>query len=354
MYPTNLLTAALCLAGTACSAITASAGDPAPPAGASGYHLASTWKVGGAGRWDYLTMDGQAGRLYVVRTDRVQVLDTGTGKVVAEVPGLDGGHGVALVPELHRGFVTSGHAGMVIAFDLSTLARVGEPIAVGQKPDAILYDPASKHVFAFDGGSDAATVIDPATNKVVATIPLGGAPESPASDGKGTVFVNLEDKSETLAIDAQTNAVTRRWPLAPGEAPTGLAFDQAKGRLFAGCANAKMIVLDVASGAHLAELPIGQHVDACAFDPALGFAFASNGDGTLTVVQESVAKPGEFRVVDNVPTQVGSRTMALDPITHAVYLATASFEPASAPGTGEKPKRPAIVPESFAILKFVR
>ena len=316
--------------------------------------MEATWKTAGDEGWDYLTFDPETNRLYVTRTDRVQVIDATDGTLVGEVPGLDGGHGIALVPELHRGFATSGKSDTVVVFDLQTFKTIGEPVAVGKKPDAIINDPASKHVFAFDGDGESVSVIDPATTKVIARIPLGGGPEYAAADGKGMVFVNLEDKSEILAIDTGKNIVTQHWPLAPGESPSGLAIDPARRRLFAGCRNEQMAVLDADTGKHLAALPIGKGVDACAFDPGTGFAFASCGDGTLTVVREDPAKADEFPVVEHVKTQRAARTMALDPKTHAVYLAAADFESAPTPAPGEKPKRPKIVPGSFVILKFVR
>ena len=319
----------------------------------AGYHLEATWKVGGEGGWDYLAFDPEAHRLYVTRTDRVQVIDGNKGTLLGEVSGLDGGHGTALVPELNRGFASSGKSGTVIVFDLQTLKVVGAPIPVGKKPDAIIYDPASKHVFAFNGDSKDASVIDAATAKVVATIPLGGGPEFATADGKGQVFVNLEEEGETLAIDTQKNVVTHRWPLAPGESPSGLAMNAAGHRLFAGCHNEEMVVLDAESGKVLATPPIGKGVDACAFDPGTGLAFASCGDGTLTVVQEDPAKPGAF-TAEKIATQRGARTMTLDPKTHAVYVATADFEPAPTPAAGEKPLRPKAVPGSFVVLKFVR
>ena len=327
--------------------------SPPVVADAAGYHLEATWKVGGEGGWDYLTFDPQSRRLYVTRTDRVQVIDGDKGMLLGEVHGLEGGHGVALAPELNRGFASSGKSGSVIMFDLQTLAPVGGPIPVGRKPDAIIYDPATKHVFAFNGDSKDASVIDAATAKVVATIPLGGGPEFAAVDGQGGLFVNLEDEGLTLAIDTQKNAVAQRWPLAPGEGPSGLAMDPARHRLFAGCHNAQMAVLDAASGKVLATPPIGKGVDACAFDPGTGLAFASCGDGTLTVVREDPAKPGAF-IAEKINTQRGARTMALDPKTHAVYLAAADFEAAPTPAAGERPARPKIVPGSFVVLKFVR
>ena len=326
--------------------------SPADP-GASGYHLAATWKPGGDGGWDYLVFDPQTRRLYVTRPDRVQVIDGDKGTLLGEVPGLDGGHGVALAPEFNRGFASSGKSGTVIVFDLKILQPIGAPIPVGKKPDAILYEPASKHVFVFNGESKDASVIDAATARVVATVPLGGGPEFAVADGKGGLFVNLEDENETLAIDTQKNVVTQHWSLAPGESPSGLAMDPAKHRLFAGCHNKQMAVLDAESGKVLATPPIGAGVDACAFDPGTGYAFASCGDGTLSVIREDPAKPGGF-VTETTHTQRGARTMALDATTHAVYLATADFEPAPTPAAGEKPKRPQMRPGSFVVLKFMR
>ncbi len=327
---------------------------PPPVPSAPGYHLEAKWKPGGDGGWDDLTMDSQAQRLYVARTGSLQIIDTERGTLIHALPGLDGGHGVALAPELNRGFVTSGRSGTVVVFDFTSLRSFGDPIAVGQKPGAVAYEPLTRHAFVFNGESNNASVIDAATSSVVATIPLDGTPEFCVSDGRGMLFVNLEDKNEILAVDARKNAVVHRWPLAPGTEPTGLALDPIKHRLFAGCRNGLMIVLDAPSGQCLAQLSIGKGVDACAFDPGTGLAFASCGDGTLTVAQEDPAKPGEYRVVETVKTQRGARTMALDPLTHAVYLAAADFEAVPASPAGEAPQRPKIIPGSFVLLKFTR
>ena len=327
---------------------------PAAAPGASGYHCEARWKPGGDGGWDYLTLDSQAHRLYVARTDCVQIIDTESGALVRAIPGLDGGHGIALAPELNDGFATSGQSGTVLKFNLTSLRSYGAPIVVGRKPDAIVYEPFTRQVFVFNGESNDASVIDPVKAAVIATIPLGGAPEFAVPDDRGTLFVNLEDKNEVLAIDAQKNTIAHHWPLAPGAGPTGLAIDPIKHRVFAGCRNGRMIVLDAQSGRHLADLPIGQGVDACAFDPGTGFAFAACGDGTLTVVQEDPAKPGKFLVVEVVKTQRGARTMALDPKTHAVYLAAAGFEAAPALTTSGTPPHPAMMPGSFVLLKFTR
>ena len=335
----------------ACAQQPATPAAQTPPAASSGYHLDATWKIGGEGGWDYLCFDADARRLYIAREDRIQVIDADTGALAGEVPGLDGAHGVALVPALGRGFASSGKSDAVIIFDLKSLKPVGTPVRVGNKPDAIVYDPASKHVLAMDGKSGDATVIDPESGKVLATVALGGKPEFAAADGKGTVFINLEDKSEIVALDTSANSIRQRWPIAPGESPTGLSIDVEKHRLFAGCANEKMMVLDAGSGKVLAALAIGKGVDATAFDPGTGFAFASNGDGTLTVVEEGAQ--GEFQVVENVKSQPGARTMALDLKTHAIFLAAASFQGPIVAGGG-KHQRPPMVPGSFVILKFVR
>jgi DNA-binding beta-propeller fold protein YncE len=315
-------------------------------AGPSGYKLAATWKPGGEGRWDYMAFDPAKGRLFIARENRIQVLDATTGALLGEVPGLNGAHGIALVPGTDRGFATSGRDGKVIVFDLTTLKPVADPITAGTKPDAITYDLASNRVFAMNGGGHDITVIDPVTAQVTGAIPLPGAPEFAVSDGGGHVYVNIEDKSETVAIDAQTLKVESVWPLAPGVGPTGLSIDPVGHRLFAGCANKNLIVLDDAMGKVLAALPIGAHVDATRFDD--GYAFSSNGDGTLTVAAADAS--GQFKVIDTVPTKPGARTMAVDPKTHAVFLCTADFGPPDATSHG----RPVPLPGSFVVLKFTR
>ncbi len=317
----------------------------------SGYHLTATWKLGGGEGWDYLTVDPAAHRLYVARQNRVQVIDTGSGAVVGEVKGVDGAHGIALVPALGKGFATAGKSGTVVVFDLKTLAAVGEPIRVGKKPDAIVFDAASGHVFACNGDSGDVSVIDPGSGNVLATIAVGGKLEFAVADGKGAVFVNVENKSEVVRIDTQTNNVEKHWPLAPGETPTGLAIDAAGRRLFAGCENNKMIVLDADSGKVVSAIPIGKGVDATGFDAGTKDAFSSNGDGTLTVATQA---PDGYRVVENVYTKQGARTMALDPQTHAVYLVAADFEPTPEPSAGQGRSRPRIVPGSVVVLRFER
>jgi hypothetical protein len=325
---------------------------PAGAAGPSGYHLLKKIPLGGEGGWDYINFDSATRRLFISRGTKVVVLDVDSGKVVGEIPNTEGVRGIALAPDLGRGFTSNGRAGTVTIFDLKTLAVIGSAQA-GTNPDAIIYDPASKRVFAMNGRSQNATAIDGATGSVAATIPLAGKPEFAAADGAGHVYVNIEDKSEEQQIDSQKLAVTATWPLAPCEEPSGLAMDAAHRRLFAGCDNKMMAVVDADSGKVIATPAIGEGVDANGFDAGTGFAFASNGrSATLTVVHEDA--PDKFTVTEDVPTQRGARTMTLDPKTHEVYLVTADFGPPPA-ATPENPHpRPQILPNSFVVLVFGR
>jgi YVTN family beta-propeller protein len=341
-----LLIAATLLTATAASSVTARCRQPS-----SGYHLKSRIELGGEGGWDYLTVDERARRLYVSRSTRVVVVDVDSGKQVGEIPDTAGVHGIAIVSDLNRGFTSNGRDGSVTIFDLKTLKSLGK-VKVETNPDAIIYDPANRRVFAFNRGSSSASAIDAATGTVVGTVPLEGHPEFAASDAKGTVFVNLDNKSEVVAIDSKSLQVKARWPLAPGEDPSGMAIDRKNGRLFIGCGNKKMIILDTSNGHVVADFPIGGGVDATAFDPETKLAFSSNGEGTLTIVQED--SPSKFHLVENVTTQRGARTMALDPKTHRVYLATAQFGPPPAPTADRPHPRPTIVPGSFVILVFER
>jgi len=276
------------------------------------------------------------------------VLDLDSDQSVGEIPNTQGVHGVALVPELHRGFTSNGRSSTVTIFDTKTLAVLAEIKVTGENPDAILYDTVSRRVFTFNGRGKNATAIDAASQAVAGTVDLGGKPETAASDGKGRVFVNIEDTNEIVVLDSKALKPEARWSLAPCEEPTGMAFDGAHGRIFVGCHNKKMMVLDSNNGHIVATLPIGEGVDANAFDAKSALAFASCGDGTLTVARED--SPDSFHVVENVATQRGARTMALDEKTHRIYLATAEFGPPPPP-TAERPNpRPSIVPGSFTIL----
>jgi YVTN family beta-propeller protein len=312
-----------------------------------GYHVTSRFKLGGEGGWDYLTFDAKGGRLFISRSTHVMVVDVDKGTVVGDIPDTQGVHGVALVEDLNKGYTSNGRTSSVTVFDLKTL-KVLKQIPVGKNPDAILYDPASKRVFTMNGASNDATAIDARTDTAAGTIPLNGRPEFAVSDERGHVFVNLEDKSTVVEFDPVKLAVLARWPIAPGEEPSGLAIDRKHARLFSTGANKTLVVLNAETGKVVASLPIGGNVDGAMFDPETGLAFSSNGDGTLTVIHED--SPDKFTVVGNVTTQRGARTLALDTKTHRVYLVTAEFGPPPAP-TPERPRpRPSIVPGSFTLL----
>lgn len=313
-----------------------------------GYHVVTTYKVSGDGGWDYLIADPATHRLYISRGTHVMVIDADTGKSVGDVADTPGVHGIALAPELGRGFTSNGREGTVSIFDIKTLATSNKVKVGGENPDAIIYDPATKRVFTFNGRSHDSTAIDAATGKVLGLIKLDGKPEFAASDGKGEVFVNIEDKSELTAIDANKLEVKNTWPLDPCEEPSGLALDREHRRLFAGCDNKMMVVVDADSGKVLATPAIGEGVDATQYDPGTGLAFASCGEGVLTVIKEQT--PDKFAVVENVPTQTGARTMAVDTKTHTVYTVTAQFGPPPAPTTENPHPRRSIVPDSFVVL----
>jgi DNA-binding beta-propeller fold protein YncE len=278
----------------------------------------------------------------------VIVLDADSGKNVGDIPDTPGVHGIALAPELGKGFVSNGREGTVTVFDLSTLAPSGSKIKVGENPDAILYEPATKRVFTFNGRSQDSTAIDAASGKVLGTIKLDGKPEFAASDGKGEVFVNIEDKSELTVIDPNKLEVKTKWPLAPCTEPSGLALDRKNRRLFAGCDNKMMAVVDADSGKVLATPAIGEGVDATAYDDETGLAFASCGEGVLTVVRED--SPQKFSVVENVKTEPGARTMALDTKTHNVFTVTAKFGPPPAATADNPHPRRTILPDTFEVL----
>ncbi len=329
------------------ASLTLLAAATALAAAGPGYKVINTYKVGGDGGWDYLTADSAARRLYISRATHVIVLDLDTGKTVGDIADTPGVHGIALAPELGRGFVSNGREGTVSIFDMKTLATSSK-VKVGDNPDAILYDPATKRVFTFNGRSQDATAIDATDGKVLGTIKLDGKPEFAASDGKGEIFVNIEDKSELTVIDPAKLAVKQSWPLAPCKEPSGLAMDVKKRRLFVGCDNKMMAVVNADTGKVLATPAIGDGVDATAFDDETGLAFASCGEGVLTVVREE--SPDTFSVAENVPTQAGARTMALDTKTHNVYVVTAKFGPPPAPTADNPHPRRTILPDSFVVL----
>ncbi len=329
------------------SIISVSLAAVALAAAGTGYHVVTTYKLGGEGGWDYLTTDSDARRIYISRGTHVMVVDADSGKIAGDIADTPGVHGIALAPELGKGFTSNGREGTVSIFDMKSLATSSK-VKVGDNPDAILYDPATKRVFTFNGRSQDSTAIDAASGKVLGTIKLDGKPEFAASDAKGEIFVNIEDKSELVAIDPNKLEVKAKWPLAPCTEPSGLSIDRKNRRLFVGCDNKMMAVVDADSGKVLATPAIGEGVDATAFDAGTGLAFAScGGDGVLTVVKEE--SPGKF-TAENVPTQKGARTMALDSKTHNVFVVTAQFGPRPA-ATADNPRpRPPMLPDSFVVL----
>lgn len=305
-----------------------------------------TLKVGGDGGWDYVTLDPEARRIYVPRGTRVMVLDL-EGKSVGEIPNTAGVHGVAIARDLDRGFTSNGRANAVTVFRLSNLEVLQEVKTTGENPDAILYDAATKQVFSFNGRSQNATVFNAETMAVTGTIPMGGKPEFSVGDGLGRVFVNVEDTQELLAINARTRSVEARWSLKPLEDPTGLAMDVAHGRLFAVGKNKLMAVVDAATGKIVTTLPIGEGCDGAAFVAGTGFTYASNGEGSLTVIHQD--GKDHYAVLATVPTRKGARTMAVDAKTHLVYLPTADYGPAPEPKAGER-SRPPMVKDSFQLV----
>ncbi len=310
------------------------------------YSVLTQWKIGGEGGWDYLTSDPAAHRLYVTHGPRVEVLDSDTGKVVGSITGLKGTHGVALDDTGKFGYVSDGGANAVVVFDRSSLATVAS-IPAGTNPDGIVFEPKTKTVWAFNGRSSNATVIDTAERKVVATIALSGKPEFPVADGTGAVFANIETKNEIVRFDAAARTITATWPVANCDSPSGLAIDTAGRRLFAVCDGGKMAVVDANSGKTVANPAIGEGPDATRYDAKHKLAFSSNGGGTLTIIDAS--KP-TYPVLQNLDTQKGARTMTLDWVTGRIYLATAAFGERPAPTAANPRPRPAIVPGSFTIL----
>lgn len=318
----------------------------AAPATKPAYHLAATWKLAGNSFWDYLTLDSEAHRLYIPRDTQIQILDTRTGALVGRVGGLQEAHGVALISKLGRGFVTSGGQNSVLCFDLRTLKPVGAPIRVGRGPDAIAFEPTTGLLFAMNGEGNSVSIINATSRQVVKTIALGGNPESAVADGKGSVSINIEGTSKIVQINAKTLQTVHVWPLAPGEEPTGLAYNPKSARLFAACANQTLIVLNAKTGAMEAHLPIGAGVDAAVFDAKTGLAFTSNGaTGTISIISQSAG--GKPAILATLPTHKGARTMALDSQTHALFVVAADYQPKK-PGQ----RYPEMVPGTAIVLKY--
>jgi YVTN family beta-propeller protein len=316
----------------------------------SGYHLVKRIVLGGEGSWDYLEIDPRTHHLFITRATHVMVVDADQGKVVGDVPNTPFVHGIAVAPEFGRGYTTNGDTSAVTIFDTNTFQKIGEA-NTGKEPDAILYDPSSKRVFVMNR-KGTSTVIDAASGKVEKTVTLGGQPEFGVADGKGHVFVNLEDKSELVEIDSLAMKLENTWSLAPCKEPSGLAIDTEHERLVVGCHNKMMAFVDGTNGKVVGTVRIGEGVDANRFDPGTGFAFASCGDGTLTVAHED--SPDKFTLVDTVRTLRGARTMAIDLSTHRVYLVTAQFGPAPAASADNPRPRPTMEPNTFTLLVLDR
>jgi DNA-binding beta-propeller fold protein YncE len=311
-----------------------------PPAG---YKLEKTIAIPGGTGWDYISVDAEGRRVYVSHGTQVEVLDADSGELKGTIPDTPGVHGIAVAADLGRGFVSSGRANSVTVFDLKTLKSLGT-VQTGRNPDGIIYDGSTKRVFAFNGGGKSATVIDGAEGKVAGTIDLGGKPEGAVADGAGNVFVNLEDTAEVLKLNAKELKVLERWPVAPAKLPVSLAIDPQNGRLFVGCRSQSLLVMDAKTGKILTTLPIGARVDAGAFDPETKLIFCSCGDGTVSVIRQGSAD--KYSSAEPIKTRVGSKTMALDPKTHRLFLPAADFKAANA---GD---RPSAVPGTFVVLVF--
>jgi YVTN family beta-propeller protein len=305
-----------------------------------------TMVIGGDGGWDYVYADSAARRLYVARATRFMVVDLESGKVVGEIPDTPGAHGVAIVSDLGIGFTTNGRENTSSVFDLKTL-KVSEKIKTGEGPDAIVYDSASGHVFIMDGHGKAASVIDPKTRKVVATIPLSGKPEAPVADGKGRVYVNIEDKGSIAVIDSSTNKVIAEWPMAGCEEPSGLDMDRHEGHIFAACGNKQMAIVDAKTGKLIATVPTGDGSDGLAFDPTAKLAVTSNGEGNMSFVGQ---RDGKYALIENVPTKKGARTITFDASTGQMLTVTADLGPAPKPSPENPRGRPMPLPDSFVVI----
>jgi YVTN family beta-propeller protein len=309
------------------------------------YKLLKKIPLGGEGSWDYFTVDNDANRLYISRQTHVMVFDINKNKLIGDINNTPGVHGIVIVRKFNKGFISNGTENTVLVFDTKTLKEITR-IKVGNKPDAIMLDSKTGNVFVFNGTSADCSIIDPNTNTVISTIFLGGKPEFAVCDKNGNVFVNIEDRSELVVIDSQQMKTSRRWSLAPGDAPSGLAIDRKNARLFSVCDNGKMVISDIIAGKVIATVPIGQGPDGAKFDPEFGLAFSSNGgDGTLTIVKEE--SPNSFKVVQNLKTAQFAKTMALNKKTHLIYLGTAKAKPTP---PGEESHHREYEPNTFELL----
>lgn len=314
------------------------------------YKFLTEIPIGGEGGWDILTVDSPAHRLYLSHATKVVVVDLTKNAVAGEITDTPGVHGFAVAPEVQRGFSTNGKESKVSVVDLKTLSTISK-VDSGENPDALVYEPRRGEVYVFNHTGKSATVIDAKTATVVSTIPLGGSPEFAVVDSAGGhVYCNLEDKNEVVVVDAARHETVARWPLAPGEEPTGIAFDAAHHRLFVTCHNKMMAMLDTQTGKVIGTVPIGAGADGCAFDDAMQLAFAPCGEGTTTIAKEET--PEKLVVVQTLKTEPRARTMALDPQTHRIYLPSAQFQPPPSPSPGASPARPTIVPNTLKLLVY--
>ncbi|HTP31608.1 MAG TPA: hypothetical protein VMJ75_05500 [Candidatus Acidoferrales bacterium] len=313
----------------------------------STYRVTQTHLLGGEGSWDYVVPDPPHHRVFIARQNRVMVVDQDSGKLLGEVTGIQGAHGTALAESSGHGFATSGNDQSVVMFDLKTFQSLGRTPAA-EDADAILYDAPSNRVFTLNGDAHSSTVIDPKAGKAITNIPLGGKPEYGVSAGDGKVYANLTDISEVVEIDAAKAEVVRRWPTAPCKQPVSMAIDAAHHRLFSGCRSGVMAVSDYQAGKVVATVPIGTGVDGAGYDAASGDAFASNADGTLTVIHQD--SPDQYHVAQTVETPQGSRNMGLDPTNHRIFLAAAKFGELPAGGRGRRP----VLPGTFSVLVIER
>ena len=320
----------------------------AAPLAAQKYEITHSYNIGGEGGWDYVVPDPANHRLFIARQNRVSVVDMNNGRLIAEIPGINGAHGTAIVSDIGRGFATSGNDSSILMFDAKSYKGLLK-IRAGEDADAIIYDPSSKHVFSFNGDANTATVVDSRRGTVIANIPLGGKPESGVSARDSMVYVNLVDKDQIVEIATKTNTVTRRWSTAPCKNPVSMAIDIRRQRLFSGCRSGVMAISDYKNGTVVATVPIGQGVDGAGWDPVLRDAYASNADGTLTVIHQD--SPNKYHVVENVKTGERARNMGIDPATHRIFLVTAKFGPVPAESTATNPRRrPPMLPGSFTVI----
>jgi len=338
---TSLLNSVPVAAGMVCISMAAFAAD-------INYHVTDTTHLPGGVKWDYLTYDAGSHHLFITHGDAVDVFDTEDKKIVGTIPDTNGVHGVALAMDIGRGFTSNGKAGTVTIFELSSLKPIGT-VPTEKKPDAIVYDITTKRIFAANGESNSISVIDAVAGKNIGTIALDGKPEFEAVDGKGRLFVNLEDKNQMAVVDTRKLTVVANYNLASDcEEPSGLSIDTKKERLFASCHNQKMVVVDGNTGKIMSALPIGKGTDATIFDPGTHLAFSSNGDGTLTVIQDEGS--GKYKIRQVVKTMRAARTMALDPVSHRIYLVAAEIDHVDQPTEQQPHPRPQLKEDTFTLI----